>query len=228
MSPQSDSRPPLDVRVTRSLLGYGVIAGPIYVIASLVEAATRDGFDLTRHSWSLLENGPHGWIHRLVLGLPGLMVVAAAVGMRRVLRGGPGATATPILVAAYGLGMVGGAIFTADPVNGFPPGTPEGGGAISWHGMLHLTLGGIGFLCLIAACLVLARRFAREGARGWAVASVVTGVVFLAGFAGISAGGGRPALVIAFTVAVLVVWAWLSALSVRLYRSAGSCAPTER
>jgi hypothetical protein len=43
-----------DARVTRSLLGHGVLAGPVYVVASLTQALTRDGFDLTRHSWSLL------------------------------------------------------------------------------------------------------------------------------------------------------------------------------
>ena len=33
-------------RVTRSLLGYGVIAGPVYVGVTLAQALTRDGFDL--------------------------------------------------------------------------------------------------------------------------------------------------------------------------------------
>ncbi|HKH56080.1 MAG TPA: DUF998 domain-containing protein, partial [Propionibacteriaceae bacterium] len=49
-------------RVTRSLLGYGIIAGPMYVLISLAQAVTRDGFDLTRHEWSLLANGSFGWI----------------------------------------------------------------------------------------------------------------------------------------------------------------------
>ena len=44
-------------RVTKSLLGYGVIAGPVYVVVALAQAVTRDGFDLARHQWSLLSNG---------------------------------------------------------------------------------------------------------------------------------------------------------------------------
>lgn len=47
-------------RVTRSLLGYGMLAGPFYVAVSLAQALSRDGFDLTRHAWSLLANGEHG------------------------------------------------------------------------------------------------------------------------------------------------------------------------
>src|SRR6478735_1001363 len=49
-------------RVTKSLLGYGVIAGPFYVAVALAQAVTREGFDLARHQWSLLSNGSHGWI----------------------------------------------------------------------------------------------------------------------------------------------------------------------
>ena len=45
------------VRVTRSLAGYGVVAGPFYVGVSLAQAVTRDGFDLGRHAWSQLANG---------------------------------------------------------------------------------------------------------------------------------------------------------------------------
>ncbi|MEV4461569.1 DUF998 domain-containing protein, partial [Microbispora sp. NPDC049633] len=69
--------------VTRSLLGYGVIAGPIYVGVSLTEALTRDGFDLTRHAWSLLANGDLGWIHITNLVLAGAMTIAFAAGLRR-------------------------------------------------------------------------------------------------------------------------------------------------
>ena len=48
-------------RITKSLLGYGVIAGPIFVVASLAQALLRDGFDLSRHAWSQLAwVGPAG------------------------------------------------------------------------------------------------------------------------------------------------------------------------
>ena len=72
-------------RVTRSLLGYGVLAGPFYVITSVVQALAHDGFDLTRHAWSQLAAGPQGWIQMANLMLTGAMVVAFAVGLRRSL-----------------------------------------------------------------------------------------------------------------------------------------------
>jgi hypothetical protein len=46
--------PPLQDRITKSLLGYGVIAGPIYVVVVALQAATRQGFDPARHEASLL------------------------------------------------------------------------------------------------------------------------------------------------------------------------------
>src|SRR6476646_11352837 len=71
--------------VTRSLLGWGVVAGPFYVVVSLAQALTRDGFDLTRHQWSLLENGDLGWVQVANFVLTGLMVTAYAVGQARAL-----------------------------------------------------------------------------------------------------------------------------------------------
>lgn len=72
-------------RITRSLLGYGLLAGPMYVGVSLAQALTRRGFDLGKHSWSLLANGDLGWIQITNFVLASLATVAAGVGLRRVL-----------------------------------------------------------------------------------------------------------------------------------------------
>ena len=207
-------------RVTKSLLGYGVIAGPVWVAVSLAQALTRDGFDLRRHEWSLLADGHLGWIQVANFLLAGLMVLAAAAGLRRAFAGPGGSRWVPRLVAGYGLGLVGAGIFRADPARGFPVGTPDGPGAVSWHGMLHLVTAMIGFGCLIAACVVLGRRLSAEGRRAWAAYSLGTGVVFLAGFAGVASGSASVAINLAFTGAVLLAWAWVSAVSVHYYRSA--------
>jgi hypothetical protein len=206
-------------RVTRSLLGYGVIAGPVYLAAGLAEALCRSGFDITRDDLSLLANGPLGWIHISLLAATGLMTVAGAAGLRRALGGAPGGTWGPRLAGAYGLGLAAAGLLVADPMNGFPRGTPPGPAAhLSWHGIGHLAAAGAGFGCLVAACFVVARWFTGHGRRGWAVYSRVTGVTFLAGFAATASGSDRPAAVLALWAAVVVAWAWLSAVSVFGYR----------
>jgi hypothetical membrane protein len=204
-------------RVARSLLAYGVVAGPFYVAVSLVQAAVRDGFDLTRHEWSLLANGPGGWIQITNLILTGLMVVAAAVGYRRAMGSGVGRRVVPVLLATYGLSLVAAGCFRADPMGGFPVGTPDGPPvAPTLHGTLHLVSGGVGFLALIIATFVLARRFRREGRSGRAVGCIVTGVAFLTAFMGIASGATTPAINLAFTAAVLLVWGWLCSTSAHL------------
>lgn len=208
--------------ITRSLLGYGVIAGPFYVVVGLVQALTRDGFDLTRHDLSLLANGPWGWIQIVNLVVSGLMTVAAAVGMRRSLRtlgGGPGSVWGPRLLGVYGAGLVGSGVFVADPMNGFPPGTPEGPATtVDVGGIGHVLCGAVGFVGLIAATFVLSRHYAALGRAGMTWFSRVTGVVFLLAFVGIASGSAAPAVVLGFWVAVLLAWTWLAATSVDLYR----------
>lgn len=203
--------------ITKSLLGYGVLAGPAYVGTWLAQALTRDGFDLTRHPASALANGDLGWIQTTNFTVTGLMTLAMAAGMRRALRRGIGRRWAPRLVGVYGASLLAAAAFRADPVPGFPPGTPAQA-EVSWHGVAHLAAGGVGFLSLVAACLLLARRFAADGERGWAAWSGATGVTFLAAFVGIASGSGSPASIVAFSVAVVVAWTWLSTLASRLYR----------
>jgi hypothetical protein len=215
MSPEfnsNDSR-----RKATPLLYCGVVAGPVFTVVAVIEMLTRSGFDLRRHDLSLLSNGSLGWIQISNFVLAGVLTIAAALGMRRVLRSGRGSTWAPILIAIYGLGYIGAGVFVADPMNGFPPGTPNGlPGSASWHSWMHLISGSLGFIALIAACFTFARRFSGLRRRGWMAYSLATGIVVLAAVIGISSGSQSAATIIGFFVAATVGWAWLSALSVRL------------
>lgn len=214
---------------TRSLLGYGVIAGPVWTAVSLGQALTRDGFDLRRHQWSLLANGELGWLQTANFVVTGLMLVACAVGLRRSLRSGArgtsprprdaGATWAPRLVGAYGISLVAAGLVRADPALGFPVGTPDGPASVSWHGLAHLIAGGIGFACLAVACFVVARRYDAEARRGYARWSRLTGITFLAGFGMIASSGGSTVGNLTFTAAATLVWVWLSAVSLDRYRT---------
>jgi len=206
----------------RTLLGCGVAAGPLYVTVVALQALLRDGFDIRRHAASLLSNGDLGWIQIANFLLTGALTIAAAVGIRRALRSRPGGTWGPRLLGLYGAGLIAAGTFVADPAFGFPAGTPDGPPAtVTWHGVAHFGAAGVGFLGLIAACFVFARSFAAAGRRGWAAFSAATGAVYLVAFAGIASGQQIAALNVAFGVAVVLAWAWLSALSARLFRDAG-------
>lgn len=105
--------------------------------------------------------------------LVGVLTVLFAVGVRRVLgQGGGGRWASRLLVLA-GVGYhIAGAVFTADPQPGFPPGTsPE----TTWHGMVQYVARSGGYAFVFAASLVIAGWFAKEGRRrGWAWFSLAT------------------------------------------------------
>lgn len=167
---------------------------------------------------SLLANGAVGWIQIANFVVVGGMVIAAAIGARRALASQAGGRWGPILLGGYGVGLVAAGAFTADPAFGFPPGTPAGPQPMSWHGTAHLICAAIGFLALIAACFVFARRFATVVRRDWATYSVATGVAFGAGFVGIATGSGSVAATLVFTATVLIAWAWVTAISMHLYR----------
>ncbi|MFI6025333.1 DUF998 domain-containing protein [Amycolatopsis magusensis] len=193
-------------RVTKSLLGYGVLAGPVYVTAALVQSAFRDGFDLTRHAWSQLAVGDFGWIQVTNLVVTGLMVLAFAAGLRRALRTGPAASWAPALIGVFGVSMVVAGAFPVDAL---------GTESMSTSALIHFAAGGIGFPCLAAGLLVLARRLSREGFARHALATRIIAPLFLFSFVGMASGAFG---ILAFVAGVVGVFGLVAVLAVHRYR----------
>lgn len=198
-----------EARVTKSLLGYGVLAGPFYVVCSVVQGLLTPGFSFATDSWSLLSLGGAGWVHIAVFVLTGLMTAAAAIGYRRHLPSGPGRTAWAYLLI-YGVLLVAAGAALPDAA----------GSGFSVHGMLHLVAGGLGFVAFAVWSFAMARRLRAESA-GAAAAGIVVGVLLLVGFVAIAASGGSAVATIVLTVVVILAWAWLTLVSVWMYREAG-------
>ena len=189
------------------------------MVVVLAQAIFRPGFDLVHDDASVLSNGSMGWIQIANFLLTGAMVIACAVGVRRALTSGPGATWGPILLGVYGLGLIGAGIFIVDPMSGFPPGTPAGRPeTVSMHGVLHLVFAAVGFISLAASCMVIGQRFGGEKRQAWAWFSRLTGVLFLLGFGGLASGSDSAAVVIGFWAVLILAWSWLAAVSVNLFR----------
>ena len=203
-------------RLTENLLRCGIAAGPLYVIVGLAQVATREGFDVRRHALSLLSNGDLGWIQILNFLASGFLVIAGAMGLRKVLRGSRGGTWAPLLLVGYGVGLIGAGVFVADPGLGFPPGASLASTGMSRSGLLHFAFGGFGFYTLIGASFVFARRFTTLQETRWSIYSVITGLGFLVSFAAIASGSTSPATILAFYAAVVWVWAWHSAVYLKM------------
>ena len=163
-----------------ALLTCGVIAGPLFIVVAFAQVFTRSGFELARHPLSLLSLGDLGWLQITNFVLAGLLFIASSVGMRRRLGGHPGGTWGPRLMGVFGVSLIAGGVFLADPAFGFPPGSPPGApDQLSWHGIAHASAPAIGFSALIASAFALARWYSRAGQRGWSAFCVVTGAVVL-------------------------------------------------
>ncbi|GAA4591044.1 hypothetical protein BJY16_000142 [Actinoplanes octamycinicus] len=204
-------------RGTRFLLGALAVAGPLWATVSLVQAATRDGFDLTRHPLSLLSTGSLGWLQITNFVLAGILLVAGATGLRRAVT----SRWAPRLVRVSGLGMIAAGLLVMDPADGYPIGTPPGmPPAMSWHSIGHMVAGSITFTALIAACYVLARHFAvlaghsgTAGARRTAVAAALSGTALLAG--DIWAMTGAPAGSLTLAAGAITAMCFLTVAAIR-------------
>jgi hypothetical protein len=210
------------------LLLAGLLIGPLFVVTFLVEGALRHGYHPMRHPVSSLALGPTGWIQVANFLVAGALTLIFAIGLRRSLKPGPGTVAGPVLLAIWGVSLLGDGIFVTDPVNGYPPGTLASPQRPSWHGVLHdLVFGLPGFACFAAAMLVFAYAFARRRAPWWTVYSGLSGIAFATLFLLTSAGFAQnPQLVstagLLQRLTVGTGFLWLTLLAAR--QTARDCA----
>jgi Protein of unknown function (DUF998) len=165
-------------QINSNLLNAGIVAGPFFVVVTLLQAFTREGFDMVRHPASLLSLGDLGWIQIANFVLTGFLFIALAIGLRRVLTSGIGSRWVSRLFIIVGVAMIGGGVFLADPSLGFPPGAPEGvPKEMSWHAAVHGFAPIFGFLALIAALFIFARRFGSQGQRTLMWVTIIVGLL---------------------------------------------------
>jgi Protein of unknown function (DUF998) len=211
--------PASTARRTGALLACGVLAGPLYIAVTAIQALTRAGFDPSQHRYNLLTTGDLGWIHRTNLIVAGVLMVLFAVGAGRAMQG-RGARWGPRLLGLFGVVYIVSGSFPADPVAGFPPGTLSD--STTWHGMVNAASRGTSSAVLVAASLVIAGWFSAQGLRNWAWFTVAAVPISLAAFAllGVT-GADKSTTYLAFLVPGILMWVWVSALAVHLYRRAG-------
>jgi hypothetical protein len=202
--------PPSDLdrhaAVTRSMLGWGVVAGPFYLAFGLVIALNRAGFDLSRDALSVLLIGDWGWVQGLNLVLSGAMTIVAASGLWRT-PDWPRTSA--VLVAVYGGCLVLSAFAVPDAASADAPTVP---------GVLHLVFGAIGFLTLGVAAIVAGGWFRRRSSRG-SLWSLVAGIVVIIGFAAGGALATDPGGVLMIWLGVVTGWLWLALACIAAYRA---------
>lgn len=198
---------------TRAWLACGVVAGPLYVNVTMLQALTREGFDLKHHRFTLLTSGELGWIHQLNMIVVGALTVFLAVGVSRALASGRGAIWGPRMLGAVGFAYLFGGLFVADPIVGFPPGTTAEMAQKTWQGIIQNGSRGASTLALLVTSVIIARWFSSRGYRGWAwfygaSFPMMFVTLFLVGLAIGFNGGGLAFLV--------TPWIWITTLAAHL------------
>jgi hypothetical protein len=201
----------------KTLLYAGAAAGPLFVAVVLVEGAARAGYDPIQHPISSLALGEGGWLQTATFLVAGALSLALAVGLAR--SPGPRPRWAAALVGLWGAGLLGTGLFVTDPVNGYPPGTPDVPQGTA-SGQLHNLFALVGAVAFVVACVLLRVR----GARGWRVASLSTGALFVVTLALASAGFGAAGGLVSVgglfdRIAVFTAWAWLTAMALRTARA---------
>ena len=216
-----------DTNWTTSLLASGVVAGPLFVGVSLIQAFTREGFDLRRHAISMLSLGDLGWIQVTNFLVSGLLTVLFAIGVWKTLHRGCAGTWGPLLVGIFGAGTFAAGSFSTDPAMGFPPGAPAGlPQTLSWHAILHGVAFFVAFASLVAACSVFARRFAHLRRWPWTGYSALSGI---AAPALVALGVATPSRAgVPFLLAATVAFAWLTGLAIELLATLPSSSSPRR
>lgn len=197
---------------TRTMLAAGAVAGPLFLATVAAQMLLRDGFDITHHPISLLSLGDAGWVQIANFVVAGVLVIALAGGLRRVLTSGRGSTWVPRLVGLHGVGLVAGGVFVADPGLGFPPGTPDSiPDSLTWHGTIHAVAPPLAFVALVGAAILMALRYRRQGRRGWARYTTVSAAacLLLPAWPDLDSASWRLAL------GLVVGFAWVTAMALR-------------
>jgi len=210
----------------RLLIACGAIGPSVFIIVFLIEGATRPGYSAWHNFVSDLSESNLGWMQIASFLFCGTLVFAFAIGLRQAFRSGRGATWGPFLLGAFGLSLIVAGVFVTDPSLGYyPPGSPAG--AQTLHGTIHGTTAPIVFGLLTIAIFVFARRFASDPAwRGWAMYSLITGIVCIVTFIacltvavldehGVLANAPSGLLE---RIAIVSGWGWIALLAIRLLR----------
>jgi hypothetical protein len=200
--------------LTRILLLCGAIAGPVFLFIVLIQDYTVPDFNPRLHLLSQLSLGEWGWVQIANFVLAGVLNLLYAAGLWRRLHPGRAGTWGPLLIGAYGLGLIVVGVFRTDPSNGFPPGVVAPTGP-SWHGAIHALGGLFVFVVLAAALGFFVRFFLARKERGWAFYCLASAVLLLLFFFG----GINSAVLMArfLRLGTLVGWMAASVIAIRLF-----------
>jgi hypothetical protein len=191
----------------------GILAGPFFLVSVGLNTWAGLGY-LYQLGWkfvggeqvpwpSSLARGPYGWAQVATLVITGLLIAVLAVAVRDQLPHRRARGFAVVLLGLLGVALILAAFRVDAPML-------SGGSPVTWHGWVH----GIAFLLIIATSVLapLTMALAVRGDASWrpiAMVSPAASVLFVV-FLLLPWGNAS------FLMAIVVLFAWIAAIAVRL------------
>ncbi|MET8837272.1 DUF998 domain-containing protein [Micromonospora sp. NPDC004540] len=161
------------------------LAPLVFVGVDLADAFTRPDYDPARHWVSHLSLGDRGWLGFAKLATCAVLLVLAAVGLRRAAARGTRTAWSWRTVAVAGLALLAAAALPMDPSLGYPAGASVGQ---SWHGTGHDVAAAVLVGAMAVAGWLLGRDLRRAGhGTAWQTTGRAVTAVVVIGFVACSA-----------------------------------------
>ncbi|HEV7145543.1 MAG TPA: DUF998 domain-containing protein [Pedococcus sp.] len=175
----------------RSLLLAGSSAAPVFMASFVIQQSLREDYDPRRYPVSSLALGPGGGQQAATFAVTGGLLALGAAGLGDVPVGAEEPRAVVVMLAGAAVGLLASAVFTTDPIGGYPPGTAVITESRTREGLAHDMSAVPVFLGLPVAAVVSGVAAARSGRWGWAVYSGVAAAGTVVGLVRSSGGFGH-------------------------------------
>jgi hypothetical protein len=205
-----------------SLLATLAIVGQLVLAATALLLPIWSEHGLIGDNISELALGRFGYLHTAAFLAAGLGTLGLAYAIRQVTRGSWGSLVGSVLIAVYGAGAIGSAVFPTDRID-----DPADLSSLSATGAIHVGIALASFVCAIAGMFVLTRTFARDDRwrsfPRWALGFPAAALVLLFG----QGEGPLVGLMQRLLIAMFSIWLFLVALHVHASVTRTASAATE-
>lgn len=216
---------------TKKLILCGIAAGPLFTLSWLAAGATRgNGYSLLRHPISSLSIGSMGWTQITTFLVTGTLLLGFAVALMKIAKSQGVSVWGARILALCAIGLIGAGLFVADPLSGYPEGLHTLRQNRSLCGILHDLFSAFLFIGYPFAAYKFARIFMKKKETGWAVYTIISGLLFICLFILTSMGFGQVAGMVDYgglfqRLTLIVFWCWVTLAAIHFLQAWDSVSP---
>ena len=161
------------------LLLCGAISGIIFSLSWMIQEAFKVRYNPMMIPISSLAIGELGWIQTATFLISGIALILFTYGLEKIRKNEGFSKWITIFLAIGSIGLIGAGCFTTDPMNGFPPGTPETIIETTLTGTLHQLFSVLLFIGLPIAMVFFSKHFLNAKNRKWLIYSISSAILFI-------------------------------------------------